>query len=267
MASFIDSERDSIALTREHFISSIAFPLVALLTIWFAHLFRLFSGFEPGDYGVIPRSTYGLRGIFTAPLVHGSLAHLASNSVPLLALSALTFYFYKRVAARAFWMIYFTTGILVWLFARPVSHIGASGVVYGLVAFLFWNGITRGSVRSIILSLVVLFFYSGMFAGIIPNEAGVSWESHLLGSFSGIIAAFWYKAELEDEEKTNLDPFADERSTPARRFLPEGIFEKTKAQRIQEALEAERLVQEELERLRQEQQRFFPPFWNQSSTF
>jgi membrane associated rhomboid family serine protease len=252
MDSFIDSDKDSLSLTREHLRNSLMFPIGALLLIWAVHIFRLMSDIDPGDYGIIPRSMYGFRGIFTAPLMHGSTGHIASNSVPLLALGTLTFYFYQRVALRAFWLIYFLTGAAVWLFARPVSHIGASGVVYGLVAFLFWNGITRGSTRSVILSLMVLFFYSGMFVGILPNEEGVSWESHLLGSLSGIFAAFWYKTELEDEEKEKDNPFASERNTPPVRFLPEGIFEKTKAQRQQEAEEAARLEQEERERRVQE---------------
>lgn len=267
MEPFLDSDKDSLSLTSNHLRDSLVFPIAALLLVWAAHIFRIFNGFDPADYGIIPRSAYGIRGILTAPLVHGSMAHIASNSVPLLVLSSLTFYFYKRVAVPAFALIYFGTGILVWMFARPVSHIGASGVVYGLVAFLFWNGITRGSVRSIILSLVVLFFYSGMFVGVLPNEAGVSWESHLLGSFSGILAAFWFKSQLEDEEMTNRDPFADERNIPAQRFLPQGIFDKTKLQRQREAEEEARRVQEELERLRREQQQFFPPFWNQNSTW
>jgi membrane associated rhomboid family serine protease len=267
MNTFIDSDIDSISLTRKHLWASLFFPVCAVTFIWFAHIFRIYLDLDAGDYGVISRTVYGLRGILTAPLVHGSLGHIASNTVPLLVLSALTFYFYQRVALRAFWLIYFLTGILVWLFARQVSHIGASGVVYGLVAFIFWNGITRGSVRSIILSLVVLFFYSGMFMGILPNEEGVSWESHLLGSFSGIIAAFWFKSELEDEEKTNRDPFAEERGMPRQRFLPAGIFDKTKLQRQQEAEEEARRIAEEYYRAQQQQLPPAPPFWNQTGTW
>ncbi len=274
MEPFLDSDKDSIALTRDHLRESLMFPIGALLFIWAVHVFRIFSDIDPGEYGIVPRSIFGLRGIFTAPFMHGSSGHIASNSVPLLALSTLTFYFYQRVALRAFWLIYFLTGVLVWMFARPVSHIGASGVVYGLVAFLFWNGITRGSTRSIILSLVVLFFYSGMFVGVLPNEEGVSWESHLLGSLSGIFAAFWYKTELEDEEKEKNDPFASERDAPPQKFLPVDIFSKTKAQRQQEAEEAARREQEErerrvleaLERMQQQQQGQQPPFWTQNWT-
>lgn len=269
MNPLIDSDVDSIGITKRHFTDSLVFPVVAVAAIWIAHLIRLFFGWDAGVYGIYPRTEWGLRGIVTSPLVHGSWAHLASNTLPLFVLSALSFYFYRKVALRAFWMIYFLTGIFVWLFARPVWHIGASGVVYGLVAFLFWNGIFRRSARSIILSLVVLFFYSGMFAGILPNEQGISWESHLLGGISGIIAAFWYKGEMEDEEVTRKNPFADEQLREKQLFIPPGTFEKTKAQRIAEAqAEAERLAREAWER-QQQQGGGLPPggWWNQTGTW
>ncbi|TNE55525.1 MAG: rhomboid family intramembrane serine protease [Bacteroidetes bacterium] len=208
----------------------------------------------------MPRRLWGLRGIVTAPLVHGSWEHLLSNSFPLFVLSAITLYFYRKVAMRAFWMIYFLTGISVWLLARPVLHIGASGVVYGLVSFIFWNGIFRRSLRSIILALIVMILYSGMFLGILPDQEGISWESHLLGSIAGIFVSFWFKEELEDDEVEKHDPFADERQAEKELFLPRDIFDKTKVQR---AIEAE----EEARRQAQQNNTFFPPFWNQNQTW
>ncbi len=265
MNPLIDSDVDSLNLSQKHFTASLRFPVIAVVAIWVAHLLRLGLSEEASDYGIIPRTVFGLRGIVTAPLVHGSWAHLLSNTLPLFVLSALAFYFYKKAALRAFWMIYFMTGVLVWIFARMVSHIGASGVVYGLVAFLFWNGIFRRSVRSVILALVVLFFYSGMFMGILPNEEGVSWESHLLGSISGVFAAFWFKGELEDDEIERKNPFADEQFAEKQLFLPPGIFHKTKAQRRAEAEEAARQAHEAW--LRQQQTGFPGDFWNQTGTW
>ena len=267
MNPLIDSDRDSLTLSQKHFTDSLRFPVIALLSIWVAHLIRLGLDEDAGDFGIIPLTIYGIRGIVTSPLVHGSWTHILSNSLPLFVLSALSFYFYKKVALRAFWMIYFLTGIFVWIFARTqVSHVGASGVVYGLVAFLFWNGIFRRSARSVILSLVVLFFYSGMFMGILPNEPGVSWESHLLGSISGVFAAFWFKGQLEDDEIVKKSPFADEQYMEKQYFLQPGVFAKTKAERLEEArAEAQRLAHEAW--LRQQQSGFPGGFWNQTGTF
>lgn len=269
MQHIIESEADSLEATRKHFTDSLRFPLFFVALMWVVHLYQDMTGFDAGVYGIMSRRLWGLRGIFTAPLVHGSWEHLISNSIPFLVLSVMSLYFYRKVAMRAFWMIYLLTGFSVWLLARPVSHIGASGIVYGLVSFLFWSGVFRRSVRSMILAAIVMLVYSGMFAGVLPEQEGISWESHLLGSLVGIVASFWFKTELEDDElEAKRDPFADERGIEKVPFLPADIFEKTKAQRLAEAEEAARLREEELLRLQQEQQQhFFPPFWNQSQTW
>ncbi len=252
---FSDNSREAASSPpQQHLFDTLRFPAGLTAILWIVHTYLFLSNTDPGNYGIFPRRLWGLRGVITAPLVHASWEHLMSNTVPLFVLTALTLYFYRRVAMRAFWLIYLGTGTLVWLLGRAVIHIGASGIVYGLVAFLFWNGIFRRSLRSIILALIVLIFYSGMFAGILPDQEGISWESHLLGSFSGIFAAFWFKEELEDEEIERPEPWtADEEE---RFFLPRDIFEKTKAQRAWEA-------EEEARRRQQERgDDDWPPFWN-----
>jgi membrane associated rhomboid family serine protease len=257
MQPIFDSDSDSLQLTKRHFSESLKFPTAAIMLLWLVHLLFLILGIDPGDYGVFPRSVYGMRGIALSPLVHGSWMHLVSNTVPLFVLTALTFYFYPRVALRSFIFIYLGTGLAVWLFARPVIHIGASGVVYGLVAFLFWNGIFRRSTRSIILSLVVLFFYSGMFAGILPDQPGISWESHLLGSLVGVMSAYVFKGVLEEEELVRQPRLGAKESQPLQAFLPFDTFEKTKRQRWEEE---QARIQAELEAM----QRAF--YWHQNST-
>lgn len=261
MRAVFESESDSFEMTRRHFLESIRFPLIFVLILWLVHGYQVMAGWDPVNFGIISRRLYGIMGIVTGPLVHGSWEHLISNTFPLLFLSVISIYFYRKVAYRAFWMIYFLTGASVWLFARHVSHIGASGVVYGLVAFIFWNGVFRRSIRSIILALIVVLLYSGMFFGILPDQEGVSWESHLLGSLMGIFTSFWFKGELEDDELDHREePFAAERLIAKQHYLPRDIFDKTKAQRIAEEEEARRLRE-------QQNNTFFPPFWNQDSTY
>lgn len=138
----------------------------------------------------------------------------------------------------AFALLYILTGIAVWLFARPVYHIGASGVVYGLVSFIFWSGIFRKQVRSIILALIVTVLYSGMFLGILPNEDGISWESHLLGAFVGIIVAFIYrkkKASRDEWEEQFLRRRRTEEEEMETYFFAPDTFEKTRQERAEEA--------------------------------
>lgn len=221
------------------FYKAIQFPIVFVSLIILIHVIQTVFLMDFGYYGVYPRSFSGLIGILTAPLIHADLPHLMSNSVPMLMLTGAIFYFYPKVATRSFLMIYFLTGLAVWCFARSVYHIGASGVVYGLVAFVFWNGIFRRSLQSIILALIAVILYSGMFMGILPDQEGISWESHLYGGFTGIFTSFFYKEELEEDEIVK-DPYADEDEDGDRPYLLErDVFEKTKQQREFERQQSE----------------------------
>lgn len=199
------------------FASSVKYTLILLLILWAIHLFQWALGVHTLYLygGVYPRALDGARGILLSPFLHGSFKHLISNSAPLGVLMVMILYFYRPIAWRSIFMIYLLTGVMVWLFARPVYHIGASGVIYGMVAFVFWSGIFVRNVKSIVLSLIVAVLYSGMFLGVLPNEEGISWESHLLGGIVGIFVAWVFRSNLrkmdpkpeptwEDEEKKHF---------------------------------------------------------------
>lgn len=182
-------------------------PLFFPISLWLIHLVSYLFNYYPYNLGILPRNISGLIGIVTAPLIHGSFSHLLSNTSSLIVLGFGVFYFYPKVAYKVFLFIYLATGILVWIFAREVYHIGASGVIYGFVSFLFFSGIFRRDNRSISLSLLVVFLYGGMIWGVFPGMEGISWESHLLGGMAGLIAAFIFrkidlikKYDWEDEE-------------------------------------------------------------------
>jgi membrane associated rhomboid family serine protease len=219
--------------SKKRLLASLRLPFKFIVVIWGIHFFQVLTNTDFGSYGIFPREIFGLRGIVFAPLVHDDLRHLISNSAPMFVLAAIILYFYRRVAVRSMLMIYLLTGFAVWLFARRVFHIGASGVVYGLVSFVFWSGIFRRSLKAIILALIVTFLYSGYFLGILPNQEGISWESHLLGGLVGIFTAYWYKEEIEaDEEKQ--PPSWEQESDESRPFLDRDVFDKTKEERQRE---------------------------------
>jgi len=158
--------------------------------------------------------------------------HLINNSVPLFVGLAMIAYFYRRVSAKSIFLIYVLTGLGVWLFGRPVLHIGASGVVYGLISFIFWSGIFRRNIRSIVLALIILLLYSGMFLGVLPNQPGISWESHLIGAIVGILIAFVFRNEMEYDEEVMAQPpsYALEEEQEDF-FLSRDAFSQTKRQR------------------------------------
>ncbi|MEO1257504.1 MAG: rhomboid family intramembrane serine protease [Bacteroidota bacterium] len=218
---------------KKRIINSLSIPLQFILLIWAIHFFQIITGLDFGRYGIFPRELFGLRGILFSPLIHSDLRHLLSNSAPMFLLSVMIVYFYPRVANRSMIMIYLLTGLSVWLLGRRVFHIGASGVVYGLVSFVFWMGIFRRSLKSIILALIVTILYSGYFLGILPNQEGISWESHLLGGIVGIFVAYWFKEQIEADEEPPPPSWANE-DNGQDYFLDRDIFEKTKAEREQE---------------------------------
>jgi len=222
-------------LRDSNFYQSIQFPAVILIVLWIIQLFQYFTGISIGGLGIYPRHLIGFKGVFTSPFVHASqdMMHLINNSIPLFVSMSLILYFYRRVAYKSIAIIYVLTGLAVWLFGRPVFHIGASGVIYGLVSFIFWNGVFRRNVKSIVLALIILLLYSGMFLGVLPNQPGISWESHLIGGIVGIVVSFTFRNQLEwaeiEEEKTWLVEDAKEGF-----FLDRNTFEKTIEQKKSE---------------------------------
>jgi membrane associated rhomboid family serine protease len=204
--------------------NSIVRPLSLLLIIWLVFILDHVLGLQWASYGVLARDQSGIKGIFFMPLLHGSWGHLLSNTPPLFALMAMLWFFYPRIAAPAFLMIYVLAGLATWTFARAgVYHIGASGVIYGLVAFLFWNGLFRRNMKAIVISLIVLFYYGGLFMGILPGQQGISWDGHLLGALAGIFTAYIFRRYKEKEEIEEVPDYGPEEAP--RPFLPPDTFD------------------------------------------
>ncbi|MEL6535681.1 MAG: rhomboid family intramembrane serine protease [Bacteroidota bacterium] len=178
------------------FRRSLVAVLSFLLLLWIVKLVEVGMDASFAQYGILPRTWEGIKGILFSPLIHGDFYHLISNSIPLAVLGIGLFYFYTRIAPEVTLWIYLATGFWVWIDARGESyHIGASGLVYGLAAFLIVGGFLRRNLRVMTTSLVVLFLYGGMFYGVLPGEAGISWESHALGAVSGGVLAVFFRKE------------------------------------------------------------------------
>lgn len=197
--------------------------LIFVGVMWLFHLLQLALGMQWVYLGIFPRHIDGSIGILTAPLIHGNFQHLISNSLPLIFLVVVLGLAYPRSAPSAFVMVYLGTGIGMWLFARSNYHIGASGVVYGLVTFLFWTGIFRKSLRSIALSLAILFLYSGYIWGIFPDRPGISWDGHLIGAIVGVIVAYLLRGRVEPTKKPRYTYLEEEE--PEQYFFDPDIFD------------------------------------------
>jgi membrane associated rhomboid family serine protease len=174
---------------RANFRLAAKIALSFVVVLWFIQLVNW--GFDLGleRFGVRPRQLAGLPGILLAPLLHGGFSHLFANSLPLLVLGTVMLHLYPNSALRVIPAIYLGSGVAVWLLARGSDHIGASGLIYGLVTYIFAAGLLRRDRRAIAASLLVCFMYGTLAWGVLPIQPGVSWETHLAAALIGLALA------------------------------------------------------------------------------
>jgi membrane associated rhomboid family serine protease len=165
----------------------LAVGFVVLLSL--IHLMNWGLDLDPWPFGVRPREWTGLVGIVTGPLVHSDFAHLFANSLPLATVGAAMLFLYPNSALRVLPSVYLGSGLLVWLFGRGAVHLGASGLVYGLVSYVFVAGLLRRDRRAIAASLLVVLMYGSLAWGVLPIQPGVSWETHLSAAVIGVLFA------------------------------------------------------------------------------
>ena len=141
-------------------------------------------------FGLRPRTPEGLVDILTFPLLHASLAHLFSNTLPLIIFGFLVFLSGLRVFLTALAASWLGSGLTVWLIGGHNITVGASGLVFGLFAFLLARGFLNRHWGQILLSVVLFLAYGGILFGVLPTVAGyVSWQAHLGGAAGGVVAA------------------------------------------------------------------------------
>jgi len=179
---------------RRAFQFSIFFVGILYLTFAVDVLLRS-KGSGLSGFGILPRTPYGLIGIVFSPLLHANLAHLIANSIPLLVVLTLLFWDRKYHPGTTLTIIWLISGLGTWLIGRnesggqPVIHIGASSLIYGIVAYLIASAFWMQRWRSAFIALLVLVLYGGIFFGVLPQNGTISWEGHLAGMIAGIWCA------------------------------------------------------------------------------
>lgn len=204
-------------------MNSIRLPLTIIAIFWAVEFIEVALNKDFHYLGTLPRTSRGLIGIIFSPFLHSGFSHLLSNSSSFFILSGSIIYFYPKISLKVIVQTYFATGVGVWLFARgsfmaegipqDVYHIGASGLVYAYAAFLFFSGLFRKDAKSLVLTLGVALLYNGMLYGMVPNQPGISWESHLIGAIVGGFYAYVFRKsdnELFEQEKHEQLHLADE---------------------------------------------------------
>jgi membrane associated rhomboid family serine protease len=143
------------------------------------------------SFGVVPRTMVGLVGIPAMPFLHADLHHIFSNTVPLVVLLVLL----AGSKARS-WEVVIAVivlgGLLLWGFGRSATHIGASGLIFGLIASLIVSGILEKRAVPLLISILVAFLYGGtLVSGVLPRLGSqISWDGHLCGAIAGGVVAY-----------------------------------------------------------------------------
>ncbi|GGM07252.1 rhomboid family intramembrane serine protease [Nakamurella endophytica] len=147
--------------------------------------------------GIQARTVAGLDGVLAAPLLHASWQHLLSNIVPLVIFGFLVMVGGVRQFVAVTVLVWLVSGLGVWLVgpAHAVT-VGASGLVFGWLAYLVSRGIFTRTLSQILVGVLLLAIWGGIFwTGIVhvvltPGSSGVSWQGHLFGAIGGVLAAF-----------------------------------------------------------------------------
>lgn len=166
---------------------------VSVASLWAVFAVNTVLGGSLLQYGVVPRTVDGLRGIVLAPFLHADLAHLTANTASLLILGWLVMLRDARHFGIVALLAVLGGGFAAWLLGAGNSvHVGASGVIFGFLGFLIFAGWYARSFGSIVLSIAVTVLWGGLVFGVLPGDVGISWQEHLGGFLGGVLGARWF---------------------------------------------------------------------------
>ncbi|NNE58402.1 MAG: rhomboid family intramembrane serine protease [Hellea sp.] len=176
-------------------------PLIIFLAIiWIAQIANFVTGYNLNSwFGLMPRESKGLPGIFLHSFLHADFQHAALNSAPLALMGGVILAIDRRKFIPATLMIILIAGCLIWIFAKSRTiHVGASGVVFGYLSYLVVYGIRTRSWAAIFGAIAAVIFYGYLIRGAMPSDTpGISWEGHLFGLFGGAIAAYFLSGKKQ----------------------------------------------------------------------
>lgn len=203
-----------------------AMVIVAIIWLSFMITHAGVSDWNYSNLGIKPGDVSGLKGIIFSPFLHSSFSHLWSNTLSLLILIWLLFYFYSRIAFSTLLYLWVLSGAVTWVIGRDSYHVGASGLVFAILFFLFFSGLFRKYIPLVAVSMIVAFIYGGTVWSIFPItemvDASISWEGHLSGAISGLLLALIFRKQgpqkpvetwEEEESDDDMDTFVEEEST------------------------------------------------------
>jgi membrane associated rhomboid family serine protease len=177
--------------TREIQTEGLVLLIGIVAFMWLIEVVNTLDSNHLDNDGIIPRNLDRLWGIFTAPFIHVSFAHLISNTVPLIFMGVIIALAGAARLAAVTAIVIVIGGLGTWLIGPSNSStIGASGVVFGYAAYLLARGVFNRSVLELFTGAVVAVIWGGaLLSSLIPHY-GISWQDHLCGAIGGVVAAY-----------------------------------------------------------------------------
>lgn len=125
--------------------------------------------------------------------LHSTWEHLTQNTLAILVLNSILFYFYRGIALRIWIISLLLSHALLWLVGRDGNHIGASALLYAEFGFLIVSGFIRNNPTLMRASLVVVLYYGSLVWYVFPIDQHISWEGHASGFIIGTLLALVYR--------------------------------------------------------------------------
>ncbi|MEO3811733.1 rhomboid family intramembrane serine protease [Sphaerisporangium sp. B11E5] len=165
--------------------------MMLVATEWALEIADYVLSLRLDQYGIIAHDVNGLPGILAAPFLHAGFAHLIANTVPLAILGFLAALRGIGRFLAASLIVILVSGLGVWFFSTPGAlTVGASGLVFGYFGYVVTRGLFDRHLLDIVLGLVVAAVYYSLIEGVLPGQAGISWQGHLFGLIGGVLAAW-----------------------------------------------------------------------------
>jgi membrane associated rhomboid family serine protease len=170
--------------------------LVCVAFLWTVYFLSMVFPIDLRNYGIRPRSIHSLPGLVFAPFLHSGVRHLFSNSMALAPLLFFALTYSRKPALKAIVFITLVGGAGIWLFGRSHTvHIGASGIIFGLIGYLLAIGLFRRNLPALFVSLAVAFYYGWILSSLFVVLPGVSWTGHFFGFIAGVSAAWFTRKD------------------------------------------------------------------------
>jgi membrane associated rhomboid family serine protease len=157
--------------------------------------------------GIIPHRLDGLDGILFSPFLHGGWDHLYGNSVPLILVGTFALAGGARRFIYSTALIMLISGLGVWLLGSSNSVVvGASSVVFGYLGLLVARGFVERSWWNIGVAAFIGLLYWYQLYNVLPTDQPISWQGHLLGLVSGMIAAVLFRRKKPKTQPSLFGP-------------------------------------------------------------